>query len=168
MTLTTIADWPTKGRQARYGCRMLAKLCGVCPGYLNEYFVMNFHRPPQGWLNELRMWDAYRLLCEGAWVKEVAYMLFYKQISHFSRAFSDYYGFGPSQCREIHERLTRTRARCVTLIFEKDSIHPDWQPLPDWVIAEHALFLRLKKEGRADPIWTQNCAADNCFDVQHQ
>src|SRR5688572_8961340 len=98
--LTRVTDWRDRARLANFHCRNLARLCEVSPGYLNQFFVAHFHRPPQEWLEELRMWEAFRMLCEGQSIKECQYGLGFKQVSHFSRAFSRYHGICPSRCAD--------------------------------------------------------------------
>src|ERR1051325_9198645 len=99
--LSGISDWPQRAKKANFHCRQLARLCGVSPAYLNEFFVRRFHRPPQEWLDELRIWEAFRMLSDGTSVKEVAYALSFKQASHFSRVFARYHGICPSCCRAV-------------------------------------------------------------------
>jgi AraC-like DNA-binding protein len=97
--LCTNLNWPGLAREAKYQRRKLAECCGVSAGHLNHYFMAHFQRTPQRWLNEVRIREAHRLLCEGTSVKMAAYTLGFKQVSHFSRVFKEYYGFCPGECR---------------------------------------------------------------------
>src|SRR3954467_8085243 len=143
--LVRVADWTNRARVAHFRCRDLARICGVCPEYLNQYFVANFHRPPQEWLDELRMWEAFRMLCEGCSSKECSYTLGFKQVSHFSRVFTLYHGFSPSHCAEIyrsHERvaLRQLRSKFWDVLDVKAMLPP-----PYWIQAENALALKGKR-----------------------
>jgi AraC-like DNA-binding protein len=140
--LTRIADWMSLARSANYNCRNLARVCGVSPGYLNQFFVGHFFRPPQEWLDEIRIWEAFRLLCEQTSVKEAAYSLGFKQISHFSRAFTQYHGFCPSQCAEVYFSTSRRYALNHASRFRVDTCMALLQITPPWVRAEVALSLR--------------------------
>ena len=133
-------NWLGLAREANYQRRKLAECCGVSAGYLNHYFVTRFNRTPQRWLDELRIWEAYQLLCEGTSVKATAYTLGFKQVSHFSRVFRNYHGFSPSECRErflLREKIRESDF--VPIMPEK--IPETWRPPPIWEEAQHALRL---------------------------
>lgn len=147
--LSRITDWSDKARTAQYQCRNLARLCGVSSGYLNEYCVAHFHRPPQEWMDELRMWEAFRMLCDGAPVKEVAFSLFFKQVSHFSRAFTQYHGFCPSQCAEKFAAARQLSMRRLASMFPEDSLSLNMLPPPFWMQAELALTFRMERNRRS-------------------
>src|SRR5437870_2672599 len=117
--LEKVADWTDRARAADFKCRELARICGISSGYLNDFFVANFDRPPQEWLDELRMWEAVGMLCQGISTKECAYTLGFKQVSHFSRAFTLYHGFCPSRCAEIY------RSREQAMLCESALKFPD-------------------------------------------
>jgi AraC-like DNA-binding protein len=108
--LCTNLNWPGLAREAKYQRQKLAECCGVSAGYLNHYFMAHFQRTTQRWLNDVRILDAHRLLCEGASVKMAAYTLGFKQVSHFSRVFKEYYGFCPGECRNRHLSEEKNRA----------------------------------------------------------
>ena len=96
--LQLIHDWIERGRQANYNAVRLAALCTVSPSQLRRYFAEHFYRPPQEWLNELRLWDAMQLLSEGHPVKNVATTLHFSDPNHFSHVFKRYHGCAPSVC----------------------------------------------------------------------
>jgi AraC-like DNA-binding protein len=82
--------------RACYSGSILAALCGVSLRQLQRHVQSSYFRPLGEWLNALRLRHAYQRLSEGCLVKETAFSLGYKQVSHFSRNFKDHYGFCPS------------------------------------------------------------------------
>ena len=111
--------------------------------------MAHFHRPPQEWLDELRMWEAFRMLCGGAAVKEVAFSLSFKQVSHFSRAFTQYHGFCPSQCAEKFDASRQLSLQRLASIFADDLLPPAMLPPPFWMQAEMALTFRMERSRRS-------------------
>jgi AraC-like DNA-binding protein len=134
-------NWLGLAREANYQRRKLAQCCGVSAGYLNQYFVTRFNRTPQKWLDELRIWEAYQLLCEGTSVKAVAYTLGFKQVSHFSRVFRKYHGFSPSECRERFLLEEKNREKDLLRIMPEETIPEAWRPPPIWEQAQQTLSL---------------------------
>ena len=82
---------------ARYDARELAKLFQMSPRQLQRKFNRYLKRSPQDWLNEQRVMAARRLLLSGRTVKEVAFELGFKQVSHFCRQFKMYHHLTPSE-----------------------------------------------------------------------
>ena len=142
--LKRITNWPDRAREAQFQRQKLALACGVSCRYLNKFFVEEFHRPPQEWLDELRMWDAWRMLAEGKAVKEVAYMLGFKQVSHFSRVFKGYHGVCPSLCEEAQRSILRKRIDHLQRVFPGE-VPSCAQPRPHWLQAQEALSLQVRK-----------------------
>ena len=108
--LPLIDDWVGEARKARYSSKKLADLCGVSASHLRRFFILHFFRPPQEWINELRLWDAAKLLSEGYSVKEVAAQLHFADASHFAHCFTRYHGLAPSHWTVYwleHRRKTR-------------------------------------------------------------
>src|SRR5688500_8375360 len=97
--LLLITDWVEIGRAAHYDGAELASLCGVSSSQLRRFFQQRFCRPPQEWLNELRLWDAIRMLRQKYPVKEIAYTLRFGSVPHFCHRFKEYHGFTPSECK---------------------------------------------------------------------
>ena len=87
----------------RYDARELARLFEISPRQLQRKFNRYLKRSPQDWLNEQRIIAARRLLLSGGTVKEVAFELGFKQVSHFCRQFKTYHRMTPSQF--IHWKL---------------------------------------------------------------
>ncbi|HEX7859755.1 MAG TPA: helix-turn-helix domain-containing protein, partial [Verrucomicrobiae bacterium] len=90
--LHTIEDWVERGQRARYHSAELAVQCQISLSHLGRFFRTYFYRPPQHWLDELRICDSTELLVQGRTVKETAFMLSYFDPSHFSHTFKNYYG----------------------------------------------------------------------------
>jgi len=79
--------WKTLARTARYNSKEVAKLCGLSPRQLQRKFRLQFHCSPHNWLNHQRMLAAQELLLAGEPVKNVAFELGFKRVSHFYRHF---------------------------------------------------------------------------------
>ncbi len=83
-------------KEANYSCATLANLCGISLRQLQRRFYA-YHGETLGqWLNRIRLKHAYAQLAHGNTVKETTFSLGYKQVSHFSRLFKQYYGITPS------------------------------------------------------------------------
>lgn len=113
--LTPEVEWRHLAQVSSYNARLLACLCQISPRQLRRYFQKRFGRSPQDWLNEQRMISAGKLLADAQSVKEVAFTLGFKQVSHFSREFKHFYGlpaskFAEAQFRE-HSDALAGRAR---------------------------------------------------------
>jgi AraC-like DNA-binding protein len=94
--LGTVADWELAARMACFSGPELARQCHVSLRHLQRHFRENYGLKLRQWLNQLRLTRAFHLIREGARVKEVAFTLGYKQLSHFSREFKLYHGMTPS------------------------------------------------------------------------
>jgi AraC-like DNA-binding protein len=93
--------WLKLAREAGYNANFLAKLCGRSPRQLDRYSNKMFECSTQEWLNEQRCIDAGILLKNAHSIKEVAFELGFKQTSHFTRQFKNYYGVTPSEFMEL-------------------------------------------------------------------
>jgi AraC-like DNA-binding protein len=102
--LERIADWALLAKKARYQPKELAKLIKVSLRQLERYFLDRFARPPQDWLDELRLIHAAHLLAKGFRIKEAAEKLGFQNVSHFSKKFNRFYGCRPSAFVQIHDR----------------------------------------------------------------
>src|SRR5262249_17798641 len=100
--LKRIDNWLSRAQPARFDVNVLAKLCRVSPGHLRRFFRVQFGFSPQSWLNEVRLWEAARLVCEGLSLKEVSFELGFADVAHFCRAFKRYHGCTPSQFASCH------------------------------------------------------------------
>jgi AraC-like DNA-binding protein len=131
--LNWIDDWSERARSARYSSARLAKICGVSQSQLRRYFLQVFFRPAQEWLDELRLWEAVRLLVTGASVKAVAFSLGFFDTSHMCHQFSKYFGSSPSECafRLRHVSLPQDGGDEFLITFER---------IPIWVAAERSLL----------------------------
>ena|SRR5207302_11224442 len=94
--LDRIGEWAILAPQAEFNSKKLAALCKVSSRQLERYFRRSFQKSPQTWLNAVRLYEAARLLHSGASVKETAFHLGFKQVSHFSREFKRHVGIAPN------------------------------------------------------------------------
>jgi len=98
---------------SKYSARALARACHVTLRQLERFFLATNGATPQSWLDRLRLQKAAALLDGRKSVKEVAYQLGYKQVSHFSRAFKQFHGVPPKEAR------TERSSPHVALGYEK-------------------------------------------------
>ena len=94
--LKTVQEWEPLAEKAQYRAHELAFLCQVSLRTLQRHFRDEYGLTVSGWLREVRLRRAYGGLIRGASVKEIAFDLGYKQLSHFSRDFKSYFGVSPS------------------------------------------------------------------------
>ena len=95
--LQRIASWEPLVIQSCYSGAALARLCGVSLRHLQRHIHAAHGRTLGGWLNVLRLKHGYQRLAQGCSVKETAFSLGYKQVSHFSRSFKNYFDYNPSE-----------------------------------------------------------------------
>jgi len=94
--LQRITDWEAIAVQACYSSAALAQYCGVSIRHLQRHIRSTQGQNLGNWLNSMRIQQGYVKLTTGCSVKETAYSLGFKQVSHFSRLFKKHYGFSPS------------------------------------------------------------------------
>ena len=94
--LQRITDWEAIAIQACYSSTVLAQFCGVSVRHLQRHIRATQGQNLGDWLNKLRIQHGHQKLTSGCTVKETAYSLGFKQVSHFSRLFKRHYGFSPS------------------------------------------------------------------------
>ena len=94
--LQRVTDWEAIAVQACYSSAALAQCCGVSLRHLQRHIRSTKGKNLGNWLNALRIEHGYRKLARGSTVKEAAYSLGFKQVSHFSRLFKKHYGYAPS------------------------------------------------------------------------
>ena len=94
--LHAICDWLKLARNARFRAACLAEACGVSLRQLERFILRTVGKTPQQWLNALRQCEAITLLKQGKPIKEITYLLGYRQPSHFSREFKRVHGMCPS------------------------------------------------------------------------
>lgn len=105
--LKHLSDWREIAHLSDYKPGKLAHNFGITLRQLERYFDQEFGIPPRSWLRTKRMEAAKTLLEDSQSVKSVAYQLGYKQESHFSKEFKNYYGEPPS-------RFLRSRRSALT------------------------------------------------------
>jgi transcriptional regulator GlxA family with amidase domain len=95
-------NWEEMAVKAKFSARTLAKNCGVSSRTLSRYFHEQHGMSAGRWLREIRLMRAYLALSHSRSVKEVAWELHYKQVSHFSRDFKNRFGVSPSMVLNTH------------------------------------------------------------------
>jgi|SRR3954468_10875171 AraC-like DNA-binding protein len=98
--------WEELASRAQYKPSEIAKLTKVSLRTLQRHFKSNYNVTISTWLRSLRLNEAYSRLAAGNSVKEVAYGLGFKQLSHFSREFKKMYGVAPSCLRGGEKQKT--------------------------------------------------------------
>jgi AraC-like DNA-binding protein len=91
----------TLNLQTPYSLMELARKTGLNDFKLKKGFKALFGHTVFGYLYELRMDNAYRLLQDGKSVSEVAETIGYKNPHHFTAAFKKKFGFLPSQVAKM-------------------------------------------------------------------
>src|ERR1044071_4580849 len=92
-----LPTWNQLARRANYNAKALARECSISVRHLERSFRARFGYSPQVWLNRLRLSDAKEMLQKGMRVKEAAFSLGFKQLSHFSRDFKKFAGLTPTE-----------------------------------------------------------------------
>jgi len=87
--------WEELAIRAQYKPAEIARFTRVSLRTLQRYFKNNYNVTISNWLRSVRLREAYSRLRGGQSVKEVAYGLGYKQLSHFSKDFKKMYGVAP-------------------------------------------------------------------------
>ena len=143
--LERISDWAPLAQEARYRAAELAKLTRVSLRQLERFFMEHFRRPPQDWLDELRLIKAAVLLVSGHRVKEIAPTLGFRQVSHFSRRFVQYFGCRPIQFMRVHDQRLAERKKKFAAWFPNESIPPEWLADPTLTKPWDRLFQRRRQ-----------------------
>src|SRR6266545_1771199 len=104
--LTGVRNWIAVAEKSHYNAKKLAAMCGVSLRQLERYFKASIGQSPQDWMNDERMQEAQRLIAKGWTVKETAFFLGFKQVSHFCRVFKRTTGLTPTSFASItiHKR----------------------------------------------------------------
>ncbi len=89
--------WAALAETAHYDANELARLCQLSTRQLQRQFRHHLERSPQDWLNERRMLAARELLRSGLRIKEITFLLGFKQASHFCRQFKLLNDMSPSE-----------------------------------------------------------------------
>ena len=131
--LNLIEDWSDLARRSGYDATEMARICDISASQLRRYFGKVFRRPPQEWINELRMWDAMQMLSEGRTVSDVAAELKFANVAHLSQRYKEYHGHPPSEFRSY---LKSRRGMAVA---------DDDQSLRPWQDAELRLLSPLQR-----------------------
>lgn len=95
--LNRVRNWEERASASRYNLDELAKACSASRSNLSRFFVQNFGKPPQKWLDELRLARAVELLLSSNLsVKEIAVELGCDYPGNFARQFKRRFGCSPS------------------------------------------------------------------------
>ncbi len=89
--------WRELAADVAYKAANLADLYGITLRQMERLFERDLGLSPKIWLTQQRMIAARHLLLEGNSLKEVSYILHYKQVSHFCREFKRCYEMSPSE-----------------------------------------------------------------------
>ncbi len=90
-----VSDWRHAARACRFSSGQLASALGISHRQLQRHFQEVSGLKLRHWLNELRLQDSRHLLDGQHSVKEVAFLLSFKQHSHFTREFKKRFGMTP-------------------------------------------------------------------------
>ncbi len=99
--------WAFIARESRYAVARMARSLNVTDRHLQRHFRRYAACPPKEWMTAERMIAARKLLLSHSSIKEVAFDLRYRQVSHFCREFKLFYGKTPL------EYLATARSACV-------------------------------------------------------
>src|SRR5437867_5221947 len=97
LTIYTREEWRELAFKCGYNATLLTKQLNVSPRHLNRRVHELFGRSLGDWLEDERLRAAPEILKKTRRVKEVASMLGYKHVSHFSQKFHDHYGVCPTE-----------------------------------------------------------------------
>jgi len=87
--------WEALAAESSFRPGKLALRCGVSLRTLQRHFKKHYGKKLSAWMRGVRLNRAYQLLKEGQRLKQVAFDLGYKQMSHFSRDFKGFFGDPP-------------------------------------------------------------------------
>jgi AraC-like DNA-binding protein len=93
-------DWSQLARLSHFSCQRMASRLGISQRQLQRHFQEIYQLELRDWITSVRLGDARHLLGKQRLVKEVAYLLGYKQVSHFSRQFKKMFGIAPEKFAE--------------------------------------------------------------------
>ena len=100
--LQSVKDWNCLVRAAGFSARKVASGLEISQRQLQRHFRDVYHLEFRKWMTSVRLDDARHLLAHRRQVKEVAFLLGYKQANHFSREFKRMFGITPEQFAHSH------------------------------------------------------------------
>ena len=112
-------QWLELAELADFRAHNLAKQLGISQRQLERYIKRHFESSPQQWLKQLRMEKARELVKTMNSVKEIAYSLGFKQVSHFCREFKLFHGV---TCTQLAIALAGERARSDCELIENQKV----------------------------------------------
>jgi AraC-like DNA-binding protein len=141
--LDRLDNWLNVARRSKYNSSRLAKNQRISTSQLRRYFVSVFYRPPQEWLEELRIFDSMRMLASGSPIKEVSYRLGLRDVSHFCHQFKRFHGCTPTKFIQLyHEKLKRDKREIANALNGR--LDRRLLPPPPWQVAIQSLCLTNK------------------------
>lgn len=87
--------WEALAEASGFRAGALAQLCGVSLRTLQRHFQKQYQLTVSSWMRGVRLQEAYSRLKAGQTIKQAAFDLGYKQLSHFSRDFKMHFGVSP-------------------------------------------------------------------------
>jgi len=99
--LDGIKDWEDWVKAAGYHAHDLARQVGTSEQQLRRHLTRLFGLPSQHWIDQLRLRKACHLLLARTPVKNVAFQLGFKQVSHFCAFFKRAMEISPSAFRSL-------------------------------------------------------------------
>ncbi len=111
--LERISNWEQLAEAACFSAAALSDRCGVSRRHLERHIRHTFSKTLGGWLLDLRLRQACRLLMQGWSVKETAYSTGFRQVSHFSRCFKNRYKIVPSAVMHSRDFLDASQQKAT-------------------------------------------------------
>lgn len=93
--LDLICDWLEKAKLAQFRALGLAQACDVSDRRLRAYFSNRCGKPPQVWLNEIRLWMSIPPLVRGECIKGICSDLNFSRLPTYYDQFRSYFGASP-------------------------------------------------------------------------
>ena len=90
-------DWVDLASRSKWSASKMAAMCGISERTLRRYFRKQTGKCLKSWLAERRLTFGVELLRGGVPIKEIAYILGYKQPTNFTRKFKIFWGQCPTQ-----------------------------------------------------------------------
>jgi AraC-like DNA-binding protein len=118
-----ITTWESLAVKANYQPLRLARLCQVSLRTVQRHIRREYNITLAAWLNAARLDKARDRLASGERVKQVAFDLGYKQLSHFSRVFKERFGVSPRFLQGAAEtRIRQSRVPSLHLLDRGENV----------------------------------------------
>jgi AraC-like DNA-binding protein len=158
--LDSVKNWLSAARSSKYSSQRLAKKVRVSSSQLRRYFTATFFQTPQEWLDQIRLFDAMRLLASGITIKEATFSLGYFDSAHFCHHFKRFHGCTPNEFLKIN-RARRRKERQSVAGFFGDRAPTQFLTPPPWKQGINSLLSPINLHSIARLPSTDNkCASD--------